>query len=102
MLELDDVRSVSGVSLDTGPPLEGFPRGLSISTSIDGAAWEEAWSGATGGPIVEGVLENPKTTESRFGFAARRARFVRLRQIGEHPDIGWFIAELKAYGPAGF
>ena len=101
VVELDDVFSVSGVSLGTGPPLEGYPRRLAISTSIDGASWQDAWTGAMGGPTMEAVLANPETTEHRIGFPARRARFLRLRQLGAHPDLGWFIAELKAYGSAG-
>jgi len=44
---------------------------------------------------VEGVLRDPRTAESRLAFPARPARFIRLRQLGAHPDYGWFIAELN-------
>ena len=54
-----------------------------------------------GGPTMEAVLANPDDDRNRIGFPARRARFLRLRQLGAHPDLGWFIAELKAYGSAG-
>jgi hypothetical protein len=98
VVELDDVRSVSGVSLSTGPPLEGYPRQLEIGTSIDGQTWEAGWTGGMAGPAIEGILRNPRTAESRVAFATRPARFVRLRQLGTHPESGWFIAELKISG----
>ncbi len=98
VIELEAVRSVSGVSLSTGPPLEGYPRALAVATSIDGQQWEDVWTGGTAGPALEGVLRDPRSAEIRIGFPARSARFVRLRQLGAHPDFGWFIAELKAYG----
>jgi hypothetical protein len=92
---------VSGLSLSTGPPLEGYPRRLSISTSMDGTDWDVAWSGAMAGPTLTGVLRDARTAESRIDFPPRRARLIRLEQLGMHPDFGWFIAELKAYGSAG-
>jgi hypothetical protein len=56
------------------------------------------WTGGMAGAAVEGVLRDPRTAESRIEFPARPARFIRLRQLGAHPDFGWFIAELKVYG----
>jgi hypothetical protein len=98
VIELEASGSVSGVSLSTGPPLEGYPRSLAVATSIDGRNWQEAWTGGMAGPAVEGILRDPRAAESRIGFPARPARFIRLRQLGAHPDYGWFIAELKVYG----
>lgn len=98
VIELEAVATVSGVSLSTGPPLEGYPRSLAVETSVEGQQWEEAWTGGMAGPAVEGVLRDPRTAESRIGFPARPARFIRLRQLGAHPDYGWFIAEVKVYG----
>jgi hypothetical protein len=97
-IELDAVRSVSAVSLSTGPPLEGYPRALAITTSIDGQHWEEAWSGRMAGHVVEGVLREPRLAEARIAFPSRSTRLVRLRQVGGHPKFGWFIAELKVIG----
>ena len=99
-IELARVDSVSGVSLATGPPLEGYPRGLTISTSADGERWEDAWSGALGGPTFEAVLADPEAGETRLGFTPRRARFIRLRQSGASAEFAWFIADLKVFGSA--
>jgi hypothetical protein len=100
VIELQATGRVSGVSLSTGPTLEGYPRSLAIATSIDGASWEAAWSGSMAGPTLEAVLRDRRATESRIPFPPKAARFIRLRQLGAHPDYGWVIAELKVYGSA--
>jgi len=97
VIELTATGSVSGVSLSTGPPLEGYPRSLAVATSIDGQNWEAAWSGGMAGPALEGILRDPRNVESRVAFGPRTARFMRLRQLGAHPDYPWVIAELKVY-----
>jgi hypothetical protein len=98
VLELAGLCSVSSISLSSGSSLEGFPRRLSVAISVDGTIWEEMWSGAMGGPTIEGVLQDAREAASRIAFPDRQARFVRLRQLGVHPDLGWVIAELKIYG----
>jgi len=90
--------SVVSLVVSTGPPLEGYPRWLAVDTSLDGQDWEERWSGAMGGPTVEGILRDARAADSRIELAPKPARFVRLRQLRVHPDFGWFIAELKVFG----
>ena len=97
VLDLSSVNEVSGVSLSTGAPVEGYPRWIAVDTSVDGNAWKERWSGAMGGPTMEAVLRNARTAESRIPLSPEPARFVRLRQLGAHPEIGWFIAELRVF-----
>jgi hypothetical protein len=98
VIELTAPGGVSGVSLSTGPLLEGYPRSLAVATSIDGRNWEEAWTGGMAGPALEAILRDPRTVESRITFQTRTARFIRLRQLGAHRDYPWIIAELKVYG----
>jgi hypothetical protein len=98
VIELQRPSRVTGAALSTGPPLEGYPRSLAIATSIDGKTWEDAWTGGMAGPVVEGVLRDPRTAEGRINFRPETALFIRMRQLGTHPDYGWFIAELKVYG----
>jgi hypothetical protein len=98
VIELSEDDEVSGVSLSTGPPLEGYPRWLAVDTSVDGKVWEERWSGAMGGPTVEGILRDARAADSRIPLAPKPARYVRLRQLRAHPEIGWFIAELRVFG----
>ena len=86
------------MSVSTGPLLEGYPRSLVVATSIDGQNWEEVWTGGMAGPALEGILRDPRTAESRIAFRTRAARFIRLRQLGAHPDYPWIIAELKVFG----
>jgi hypothetical protein len=98
VLELDDVHSVTALSVSTGPRLDDFPRGLAVATSIDGASWQEVWSGGIAGPIVEAILKDPHAAAGRITFAESPARFVRLRQLRPRPHGSWVIAEVKIYG----
>jgi hypothetical protein len=98
VFELDDVHSVSGLSLSTGPRLEDFPYGLAVATSVDGSAWQDVWSGGMAGPIVEGILEDPRDASGRIEFAATPARFIQLRHLRARPHHGWVIAEARVYG----
>ena len=100
VLELDDVRVVSGLSLSTGPAVQNFPRALTVSTSLDGRDWHDVWTGGTAGAVLGGVLKDPRTVESRIRFAATSARFVRLRELRAHHECPWTIAELTVNGSA--
>jgi allantoicase len=46
MLDLGSPRQVRGVELDLGGYVADFPRKLRIETSVDGASWDEVWSGS--------------------------------------------------------
>jgi F5/8 type C domain-containing protein len=98
VLDLGGSSTVTGLSLSSGPALEGYPRLLTVAVSVDGLTWDETWSGSMAGPTIEGVLEDAARAAGRISFPARQARFVRLRQLASQPDFGWFIAELKVYG----
>ncbi len=100
VVELEGVGAVSAVSLATGPALECFPRWLTVSTSIDGTIWEDAWSGGMAGAAVEAVLKDPRIARSRIAFPSRPARLIRLRHLRVDDDDAWVIAELAVYGRA--
>lgn len=97
VLEFDDVRNVSGLSLSTGSASKGYPRWLTVATSVDGETWEDVWGGGVAGAALEGALKDPRTMPSRITFPAKPGRFVRLRQLRASYD-GWVIAELAIYG----
>src|SRR5205085_1944562 len=69
ILELDGVHIVSGLSLATGSPMEGYPRELVVTTSVDGESWQASWSGGMAGAAVEGALRDPLMAEARIAFA---------------------------------
>jgi hypothetical protein len=74
-----------------------FPRRLVVETSVDGAAWTEAWSGSPAYAVLVAALAAPRETAAAIDFAPREARFVRLRQTGRHEVNYWAIAELEIW-----
>jgi hypothetical protein len=81
-----------------GEWVRGFPWRLAIETSIDGVTWERVWEANTVGVAVLAAIERPRESPMRFGFAARSARFVRLRTLVEHKNV-WHVAEFTVHGP---
>jgi F5/8 type C domain-containing protein len=97
-LDLGSPRDFRGIELDLGGYVADFPRKLSIETSVDGVAWEEGWSGSGGGPALTGALQDPKLMPLTFQVTPRKARYIRLTQLGSDPAFYWTIAELKIFG----
>lgn len=97
-LDLGSPRDVRGIELDLGGYVADFPRRLTIETSVDGSTWEPAWSGPGGGPALTGALQDPKVMPLSFQISTRKARFIRLTQLGSDPAFYWTIAELKVFG----
>jgi hypothetical protein len=85
---------VSAVRYVLGNYYREFPRMLAVETSLDGDAWEPAWSGDVIAATIEGSLADPLTAPATVWFAPRRARYVRLRQTGRDDDTYWSLAEL--------
>lgn len=98
LLDLGDVRAVSGVELALGPFRADFPRRLLIERSLDEAGWADVRDGGTGGLAVAGALEDPQRLPIRIRFNPIPARYLRLRQLGEDPVFYWSVAELAVFG----
>ncbi len=97
-LDLGSARQVRGVELDLGGYVADFPRRLRIETSIDGASWEERWSGSGGGAALAGALLDARLMPLFFEFEPRPARYIRMTQLGSDPVFYWTVAELKVFG----
>jgi hypothetical protein len=97
-IDLGDVRQVGGVSYALGEFAGNFPRRLAIDLSVDGSAWESAWEGPTAARAFRTAVDSPRDATVRIAFAARPARFVRLRQLDRDLTV-WRIAELRAHSP---
>jgi F5/8 type C domain len=97
-LDLGSPRQVRGLELDLGGYVADFPRRLRIETSLDGASWEERWSGSGGGAALAGALLDARLMPLFFEFDPRPARFIRMTQLGSDPVFYWSIAELRVFG----
>jgi hypothetical protein len=87
------VERVSAVRYTMGDSYREFPRRLVVETSIDGDTWEPGWNGDVIGPTIEGSLRDPLMAPTTVPFEPRRARYVRLRQIGQDA-VNWALPEL--------
>ena len=93
--DLGEPRDVRGVELSLGAFPGGFPRTLSVLTSIDGAQWSDAWGGNGAAPSLQGAIANQRDVPVSLTFNPRIARYVRVRQIG-HSSSVWAVAEFRA------
>ena len=91
------VNDISAVSFDLGAVPAGFPRELSVSISAAGETWEEVWHGETAALALTAALTTPRDVTIPIHFVPRRARFVRLRQLG-HATAPWVVAEIRVWG----
>lgn len=77
-----------------------FPRQLRVETSIDGAIWATAWEGSPAAEVLHAALVSPRETRMLIEFPARRARYVRVLQLGRDGTYPWSMAELEVWsGP---
>jgi hypothetical protein len=96
-LDLSAPALVHAVVHALGSAGAGFPRALVVETSLDGSTWEPAWEGSPAASVLEAALADPRATRVVLPFAARPARYVRLRQTGRHDTTYWAIAELEVW-----
>jgi HEAT repeat protein/type 1 glutamine amidotransferase len=85
VLDLGVERGVKGLTLDTTPSGNDFPKGYEVYVSFDGGNW--------GKPILVGTSDKP-ITELDFGKTVQ-ARFIKIIQTGSSDSWHWSIHELK-------
>jgi hypothetical protein len=78
-LDLNQVRSVSGLGLDSAGSPNDYPRGYVVSLSTDRSQWAE---------VARKDL-NDRALEISFG--ARPARYIRIEQTGSADRWWWSI-----------
>jgi hypothetical protein len=98
-IDMGAAQEVGAVRLELGPYLHDFPRHLRVDLSVDGQAWIEAWRGTGASVALAAALQNPHDVPITIPLGGRRARFVRLSQIGSDPVFYWSISELAVHGP---
>ena len=75
-----------------GPAVVAYPRGYSVTTSMDGQSWSQ--------PVATGKGEGSRTT---IAFAPVKAKFVRITQTASGEDMpNWSITNLRLFeAPSG-
>ena len=99
--DLGRAAQVGAVVHRLGPYSLDYPRRLVIETSVDGNTWDAAWEGPTSGMMLDAALKNAGGLAGDFvvPFAAREARYVRLRNTGRDDFYYWSIAGLEVLNP---
>lgn len=96
--DLGTAADVDGIQLALGGHTVAYPRLLAVDLSLDAGTWTEVWRGTTAAASVATAIEDPRNVAVPFSFAPQRARYVRLRQLGQS-DEPWAIAELRVLAP---
>ena len=97
VIDLGSSRPVGALSLGLGPYTTDYPRVLSIDVSEDGQGWTEVWRGPTAAMSLVASVHDPKESAVRFPVG-RTARWLRVRQLGQHHEYLWSVTELKVLG----
>jgi hypothetical protein len=98
-LDLGSRQIIDGLIMTVGRFVLDFPRTLVIETGDDGREWVERWRGHTLPVAFAGMVRHPLQVPLVFALPEVPARFLRLRQVDEHPAIYyWSITELSVFG----
>ena len=75
VVDLGDVRTVSGIGHTLGRFKNDLPRSLRIDVSLDGTTWTMVWSGLTAAACVRAALDDPNRVELLLTYAPTPARY---------------------------
>jgi endo-1,3(4)-beta-glucanase len=82
-IDLNEVRAVSGLALDTAGSPNDYPRGYIIRLSTDHNQWEE-------------VARNDRNDRALdVTFTPRLARYIRIEQTGSADRWWWSIHQIS-------
>jgi len=97
-IDLGSTRTVEALSMTIAEHLSDYPRRLVIETSEDGRSWTTQWMGDGDIAMITAVVRRPLDVPLTFELPNVPARFLRLRQLGQHPVFYWSIYELAVFG----
>jgi F5/8 type C domain len=92
-IELDTPAHVGQIVINLGGFATDFPKRLQIDVSVDGIAWETAWTGSTALNAYYAAIRHPREMPMVLPLNRDRVRFIRLRQV-EFDKYDWSIPEL--------
>lgn len=95
--DLGQQTDIDAVVLGQGAGRMDFPRTIAIDLSADGVEWSESWRGDTAAMTIAAAIADPREVRVTFDIGVRRARYVRVRQIGQS-EAAWGVAEFRVFG----
>lgn len=98
VLDLGTPHRVTGVTIDLGPYLGGYPREVAIDGSLDGQRWTTRFEGRSAARAVWAARRNPRVVPLAYPVTPADARWIRLRQTGSSREFHWTMSEVAVYG----
>jgi hypothetical protein len=95
--DLGQPGDIEAVVLALGAGWMDFPRAIAIDLSSDGIEWSEASRGDAATMAIAAAISDPREIRTTFAVGGRRARYVRVRQIGQS-EAAWGVAEFRVLG----
>ncbi|MEA3369326.1 MAG: alpha/beta fold hydrolase [Candidatus Ratteibacteria bacterium] len=105
-LDLGKAKQICRIVLELGDSPYDYPRGYSLSTSLDGEKWQNIivsnanWAALHRGKFHPVMTE--KNAKFEICFKPRLVRFVKLEQTGRHNAYWWSIYEIELFGQKGY
>jgi hypothetical protein len=81
-LDLNQVRTIRGITLSTSGSPQDFPRGYVVRVSADRSKWDEV------------ARQNQNNSALDVSFSPRSARYIRVEQTGNSDRWWWSINEV--------
>jgi hypothetical protein len=81
-LDLNEMRTVSGLTLDTSRSPQDYPQGYVVRVSTDRSKWDEV------------ARQNQNNSALDVSFSPRSARYIRVEQTGNSDRWWWSINEV--------
>ena len=105
-LDLGKTKEISRIILELDDSSQDYPRGYSLSTSLDGESWRNIIISNANWAALHWGKFHPVMTEEKakfeICFEPHLVRFVKLDQTGSHNTYWWSIHEIKLFGQKGY
>jgi len=97
LADLGEVLEIAEITLALGYGAAAFPRTIAVELSMDATTWIPRWQGDTAAAALVAAIEDPRDVTISFPFSAERARYIRVKQLGQSA-APWIIAEFRVFG----
>lgn len=100
-IDLGRPRDLAAIGMFAGSSPHDFGIGFRVETSEDGASWAPAALTYSRTEFLRALLRSQIEAGQTLRLAeSRRARCVRIIQMGTSDEFMWSVAEVRLYGPA--
>lgn len=88
VVDLGIIKRIAQLGINSTSSKDQNRNGYQILTSEDGESWQE---------VYYEKLYPPKDGVTKIYISPTRARFIKIKQIGDHQYVNWIINEIQIY-----